>query len=116
MRQRRQARLREVKAELRRRMHDPIPKQGVYLAAVVRGHVQYYGVPRNGEAIATFRRAVCRLWRRALGRRSQNGQQTWERMERLFARWLPLARICHPSPFERLKRLGVLTQGRSPVR
>jgi len=63
MRQRRQAKLREVKAELRRRMHHPIPEQGVYLGAVVRGHVQYYGVPRNGEAIASFRRAVGRLWR-----------------------------------------------------
>ncbi len=116
MRQRRQAKLREVKAELRRRMHRPIPEQGAYLGAVVRGHTQYYGVPRNGEAIASFRRAAGRLWRRTLGRRSQNGRQTWERMERLIARYLPLARICHPSPFERLKRLGVLTQGRSPVR
>jgi RNA-directed DNA polymerase len=116
MRQRRQAKLREVKAELRRRLHHPIPEQGAYLGAVVRGHVQYYGVPRNGEAIATFRREVGRLWRRALGHRSQNGQQTWKRMGRLIDRYLPLARICHPSPFERLKRLGVLTQGRSPVR
>ena len=54
LRQRRQAKLRKVKAEL----HDPIPEQGVYLGAVVRGHVQYYGVPRNGEAIATFRRPL----------------------------------------------------------
>ena len=86
MRQRRQAKLREVKAELRRRMHHPIPEQGAYLGAVVRGHMQYYGVPRNGQAITAFRRAVGRLWRRALGQRSQNGRQTWARLERLIAR------------------------------
>jgi hypothetical protein len=34
MRQRRQAKLLEVKLELRRRMHDPIPEQGLYLRAV----------------------------------------------------------------------------------
>jgi RNA-directed DNA polymerase len=116
MRQRRQAKLKEVNLEIRRRRHFPIPEQGAYLGAVVRGHVQYYGVPRNGGAITAFRRAVGRLWKRALGRRSQNGRVKWDRMERLIARWLPPARICHPTPFVRLQRLGVITRGKSPVR
>jgi RNA-directed DNA polymerase len=116
MRQRRQAKLGEVKAELRRRMHQPIPEQGAYLGAVVRGHVRYYGVPRNGPAIGAFRRSVGRLWKQALGRRSQNGRMTWDRMERLIARWLPPARICQPTPFQRLMQLGVITRGKSPVR
>jgi len=109
MRQRRQAKLREVKAELRKRRHQPIPEQGAYVSALVRGHVQYYGVPNNGPAIGAFRRSVGRLWRRALGLRSQKGRMTWDRMERLLARWLPPARICHPTPFGRLKQLGVIT-------
>jgi len=109
MRKRWQAKLREVKAELRRRMHQPIPEQGAYVRAVVRGHVQYFGVPNNGPAIGAFRRAVGRLWRRSLKRRSQNGRITWDRMERHIARWLPLARICHPTPFVRLRQLGVIT-------
>src|ERR1700687_1963412 len=38
------AKLKEFKAALRRRRHDPIPEVGQYLAAVVRGHCQYYGI------------------------------------------------------------------------
>ena len=67
VRQRLQAKLQAVKAELRRRMHVPIPEQGAYLRSVVGGHVRYYGVPMNGPAIGLFRRAVGRLWRRAGG-------------------------------------------------
>ena len=36
---------RQVKAELRQRMHEAVPEQGEYLRAVVAGHVRYYGVP-----------------------------------------------------------------------
>jgi group II intron reverse transcriptase/maturase len=101
-----QAKLGEVKTELRRRLYDPIPQVGAWLGAVVRGHVQYYGVPMNGPAIARFRLLVGRLWHRALARRSHTGQVSWERMRRLVERWLPPARICHPYP---LRRLGVVT-------
>jgi RNA-directed DNA polymerase len=40
-----QAKLSEVKAELRRRMHVPIPDVGRWLRSVVDGHLRYYGVP-----------------------------------------------------------------------
>src|SRR6202521_4252729 len=69
IRKRLQAKLNEVKAELRRRMHDPIPDQGKWLQAVVRGHIRYYGVPMNNPALALFRFQVGRLWHRALSRR-----------------------------------------------
>src|ERR671922_944439 len=42
-----QAKLRSVKAELMRRRHQPIPEQGRWLASVLRGHANYYGVPHN---------------------------------------------------------------------
>ncbi|MFN8626361.1 MAG: group II intron reverse transcriptase/maturase [Candidatus Binatia bacterium] len=113
MRKRVQAKLKEVKDKLRRRMHDPIPEQGAFLGAVVRGHVRYYGVPMNGWAITAFRRAVGRLWCRTLRRRSQKHRLRWERMHRLIRLCLPPARVCHPYP---LQRFGVRTQGRSPVR
>jgi group II intron reverse transcriptase/maturase len=102
-RKRLQAKLKEVKAELRRRWHQPIPAQGAYLRSVVGGHVRYYGVPHNGRAISIFRLAVGRLWRRALRRRSNKSKLPWSRMERYIARWLPPARICHPYPTERLR-------------
>jgi hypothetical protein len=113
MRTRWQAKLREVKTELRRRLHAPIPEQGAYLRAVVMGHVRYYGVPMNGSAIGAFRYAIGWLWRRALSRRSQTARVPWQRMRRLLDRWLPPARICHPYP---LVRMAVISQGRSRMR
>jgi group II intron reverse transcriptase/maturase len=113
MRKRLQAKLAEVKVELRRRMHLPIPEQGVYLLAVVGGHVRYYGVPSNGPSIGLFRRQVGWLWWRSLKRRGQSHHLPWRRMEKYLHRWLPPAHICHPQP---LVRLGVITQGKSRMR
>jgi group II intron reverse transcriptase/maturase len=106
MRKRLQAKLGEVKTELRRRLHAPIPEQGRWLGAVVRGHTAYYGVPMNAPALHLFRFQVGRLWHRALCRRSQKGRVRWERMRRLIQLWLPPARVCHPYP---LRRRGVIT-------
>jgi len=113
MRQRLQAKLVALKAELRRRWHASIREQGVYLRSVVSGHFRYYGVPRNGRALCRFRMAVGRLWWRVLKRRSQLHQLPWRRMRGHLARWLPPARICHPYP---AVRLAVITQGKSRMR
>jgi group II intron reverse transcriptase/maturase len=107
------AKLREVKAELRRRRHAPIPDQGKYLRSVIAGHVRYYGVPGNGNRICAFRLIIGQQWQRSLSRRSQKGEVNWTRMKRYIQRWLPPARICHPYPGQ---RLGVTTQGRSRMR
>src|SRR5467141_4110150 len=106
IRKRLQAKLNAVKAELQRRMHEPIPEQGKWLQAVVRGHLRYYGVPMNNPALALFRFQVGRLWHRSLSRRSQNGRVLWNRMRRLITRWLPPPTVCHPYP---LRRMGVIT-------
>ena len=106
MRTRRQAKLKEVHQELRRRMHDPIPEQGAYLRSVVGGHVRYYGVPLNGRSISAFRKEVCWLWLKVLRRRSQKDRFTWDKMKRLVDRWLPPAHVCHPYS---LDRVGVTT-------
>ncbi len=107
------AKLQEVKAELRRRLHNPIPEVGQWLGAVVRGHCQYYGIAGNAWAIRRFRDEVIRLWHRALGRRSQKGQVKWERMKRLIQRYIPPAHIVHPWPWV---TFAVMTQGKNPVR
>ena len=106
------AKLKAVKAELRRRRHDPIPEVGEYLAAVVRGHSQYYGIRGNWRAIGRFRDEVSRLWHRALSRRSQKGVVRWDRMQRLIQRFIPPAHLVHPSSWV---TFAVMTQGRSPV-
>ena len=106
IRKRLQAKLNAVNTELQRRMHEPIPEQGKWLQAVVRGHIRYYGVPMNTPALTLFRFRVGWLWQRALSRRSQNGRVLWDRMRRLVNRWLPLPTVCHPYP---LRRMGVVT-------
>ena len=106
IRSRLQAKLGEVKVELQRRMHAPIPEVGQWLSSVVGGHIRYYGVPMNGPALHIFRFQVGWLWHRALSRRSQNGRVLWDRMRRLINRWLPLPMVCHPYP---LRRMGVVT-------
>lgn len=112
-RKRMQAKLNEVKAELRRRLHAPVNEVGEWLRSVLLGHYRYYGVPRNYVALAIFRTQVKKLWHRTLRRRSQKGSCTWERIGRLSDRYLPSPRIMHPYPQQRLL---ATTQGRSPVR
>ena len=96
------AKLKAIQIELKKRMHQPIPEQGQWLLLVLRGHYQYYGVPRNYEALRTFRYHLTLLWKRALERRSQRSEILWERMNRLASKYLPNPRICHPYPDQRL--------------
>jgi RNA-directed DNA polymerase len=107
------AKISEVKAELRRRMTRPIPEQGAYVRSVLTGHVRYYGVPGNSPALACFRGLLYWHWGRTLRRRGNRRVMTWDSVRRHATRWLPQAHICHPWPAQ---RLGVYTQGRSPVR
>jgi RNA-directed DNA polymerase len=100
-RDRMRAKLQEIKAELRRRMHQPIPVQGEWLRQVVTGHFGYYAVPANGRALSAFRYYVTDLWRRTLRRRSQRDRLTWDRMTKLADDWLPQLRILHPWPQQR---------------
>jgi RNA-directed DNA polymerase len=95
------SRLHELKAELRIRMHEPVPEQGKWLRAVVTGYSNYHAVPGNWHAVAAFRTQAARMWYRSLRRRSQKARLNWERMGRLVKRWLPPARILHPWPEER---------------
>jgi len=113
IRNRLQAKLKEVTTELRRRMHEPVPEVGAYLRSVVAGHIRYFGVPMNGPSIRMFYMEVGRRWVKVLRRRSHKHHLTWERMKRLIAKWIPPARICHPYP---LTRFYAITQGKSPVR
>jgi len=107
------AKLVEVNALLKQRRHQPIPEQAQWLASVVRGHVAYYAVPGNTDAVAAFRTQVTRCWLKALQRRSQRARINWARMSRLATRWLPPARVRHPFP---CVRFDARTRGRSPVR
>jgi RNA-directed DNA polymerase len=95
------AKLQVIKEELRRRMHDPIPEQGSWLAQIVRGYFAYHAVPTNYAALGAFRYQVIHLWLRTLRRRSQNADLVWERMVKIADDWLPQPRILHPWPNQR---------------
>jgi group II intron reverse transcriptase/maturase len=101
-----QAKLKEVYGELRRRMHEPVPKQGAYLRSVLIGHMRYYAVPMNNRAMSAFRQSVQWLWWKTLRRRSQKHNLSWRRMKYLSNKWLPPVRVYHPYP---LVRFGVIT-------
>lgn len=100
-RDRMRSKLRAIKAELRQRMHEPIPEQGKWLAQVVRGYFAYHAVPTNARNLGAFLHYVKRLWQRALRRRSQKDGTTWERVANLAAEFLPKPRVLHPWPDER---------------
>jgi len=95
--------LQELKEELRKRMHEKLSETGKWLASVIRGATNYYGVPGNTKAIRAFYTQVSRYWFKAIRRRSHKAQQrwTWERFYRLQNNWLPRPRICHPYPNQR---------------
>jgi group II intron reverse transcriptase/maturase len=95
------AKLREIKAQLRARMHEPIPAQGRWLKQVVTGFFAYHAVPTNARALSAFRHYVTDLWRRTLRRRSQKDALTWARITKIADAWLPKPRILHPWPDQR---------------
>jgi group II intron reverse transcriptase/maturase len=95
------AKLKRIKEEMWRRMHQPIPAQGKWLWYVVNGYFNYHAVPTNGRALHVFRHHIIDLWRRTLRRRSQKDRMTWERMTQLANDWLPKPTILHPWPSDR---------------
>ena len=97
------AKLMEIKGELRKRMHGPVPETGRWLRSVVQGYYNYYAVPRNLPAMKRFTRAVLRLWWKSLRRRSHKSNCDWKRFyHRLARRWMPALRVMHPYPEHRL--------------
>jgi RNA-directed DNA polymerase len=95
------AKLKEIKKGLQKRMHAPLPRQGEWLGAVVKGWFNYFAVPTNFPTLATFHYHVTELWRRALNRRSQRDRMDRSRIAALAHEWLPRPRILHPWPERR---------------
>ena len=92
------AKLREIKQQLRQRMHDPVAETGKWLKSVVQGYFNYYAVPGNLTSLGVFRDRVLALWWRALRRRSQRRRVSWTRILAFARRWLPQPRVLHPFP------------------
>lgn len=101
-RKKRKAKLGALREQMRRRKHDPVPEQHRWLVAVLRGHGNYYGVPGNSKALASFRYQVQQAWHRQLQRRSQRARWTAEKRHRFVQRFpLPTPHVHHPRPPDR---------------
>lgn len=100
------SKLHEVKKELRKRRHQPIPIQGKWLGRVVQGYFNYHAVPTNYASLAQFRRESARHWFRSLRRRSQKARRrmNWKKFYPIMDRWLPRARVTHSYPNVRFYR------------
>ena len=97
--------LSEVKIELKKRMHERAKETGKWLATVITGHTNYYGVPGNMDRVKEFCNQCTRQWLRTLRRRSQKGQKlTWENFRRKYGKLIPMPRMVHPYPEQRFWR------------
>lgn len=105
--------LKSIKLELKRRMHQPIKLQAKWLRAVFQGYMDYYSVPDNIKSITQFRTQLIRLWYKVLKRRSQRSRLDWSKMNAMSKLYLPPAKVLHPYPE---KRFDVMIRGRSLVR
>lgn len=93
------AKLKIIRTKLKRRRHRPAAETGAWLRSLVRGYMNYHGIPGNWHALEVFRREINRAWLFALRRRSQKHRMPWKRFNRtLVNRWIPRIQIRHPYP------------------
>ena len=93
------AKLADLQAKLKKRMHHDLTEVGAWLQGVIRGWYQYYAVPGNYDRLRQFRTSIQKMWLRALRRRSQRGRRlTWPHFAKVCQAWLPKPKILHPYP------------------
>lgn len=103
VKKRMRATLKAIRAKLRATMHWPIPAVGRWLGRVVQGYLNYFAVPGNIYRLTSFRKEICRTWRRMLHRRSQRHRLSWKRFTQLEKRYIPPYRTLHPYPEKRFR-------------
>src|SRR6516162_2665263 len=92
------AKLKEIRAQLRQRMHARVPGTVKWLQQVVRGYFQYHAVPGNCARLRAFRSDVLWSWLQALRRRSQRHRMSWERFKLRLDSLIPPVQVLHPYP------------------
>lgn len=106
--------LKELRQEMRRRMHQRLRDQHRWLAAVLRGHYAYFGIPGNGTCLGRFRLQVMKAWRRVLLRRSLRPKLSWERFNAILKGGSRLHR--EPGFLKHARDLRWREQLNSPIR
>jgi group II intron reverse transcriptase/maturase len=110
------ARLKELRAKLRQRMHASPKETGKWLAQVVRGYFQYHAIPGNWARLKAYRNDVLRMWFQTLRRRSQRSRLSWERFRAGLGSLLPPVQILQPYPTVRFDAKYARIQGKNRVR
>jgi len=110
------AKLKDIKAKLRTRMHAGLKDTAAWLQRVVRGYFQYHAIPGNTPRLKSFRREVARLWYRTLRRRSQRRRLTWKTFSDRLATLLPPVQILQPYPNMRFDAKHPNIPGKNRVR
>ena len=88
--------LKELRHELKRRMHTRLREQHGWLARVLRGHYAYFGVTGNSYGLRRFRNQAVKAWHGILRRRSQKRRLSWDRFNALLhVNPLPPPRLVH---------------------
>ena len=110
------AKLKDIRAQLRKRMHARVPETAKWLQQVVRGYFQYHAIPGNSARLRAFRRDVLWSWLQALRRRSHKHRMNWERVAARLDPLLPPVKILHPYPDARFAAKYPNILGRNRVR
>lgn len=94
----------------RQNRHQPVREQAHHLAAVLRGHYNYYGLRANYPCLKQFYRGTLCLWKKWLSRRSQRGGITWRKFDRILKTFpLPQPFITQPTGPIQLELFETLT-------
>jgi hypothetical protein len=110
------AKLKDIRAKLRQRLHVEPRTTGKWLVQVVRGYFQYHAIPGNWARLKAFRNDVVRMWYQALRRRSQRSRLTWERFRNGLGAMLPPLQILQPYPNVRFDARYPHIRGKNRVR
>lgn len=87
------AKRQDVKGRLKKKRHQPIAETMKWIASVLRGHGNYYGVNGNFKSLQKFWNYVYWTTYRMLRRRSQRSKLTWEKYNKIWQSYVPRPRI-----------------------
>jgi group II intron reverse transcriptase/maturase len=110
------AKLKDIRAKLRARMHGSPATTGRWPGQVVRGYFQYHAIPGNWARLKAFRNGVLRIWYQTLRRRSQRSRLSWQRFREGLGSLLPPVQILQPYPSVRFDAKHPNIRGRNRVR
>jgi group II intron reverse transcriptase/maturase len=92
------AKLKDIRRQLRVRLHDSTKRTTEWLKSVVRGYFRYHAIPRNEARLKVFRYEVLRMWWWQLRRRSQRSRWSWDKFLEHLGNLLPEVETLHPYP------------------